>query len=74
MRKTMSFVIFVVVVLAFLFYLSQTKKAPFMPSDALHAGLTSEKACAECHGPGKNSPLLPGHPPKEQCLICHRKK
>ncbi len=30
-----------------------------------------EKRCAPCHGTlGK--PFSKGHPPKEQCLICHK--
>jgi len=31
----------------------------------------AEKGCAACHGI-QNIPLSKGHPPKEQCLICHK--
>jgi len=30
-----------------------------------------EKTCAPCHG-SQGKPLSKGHPPKEQCLICHK--
>lgn len=30
-----------------------------------------EKSCVLCHG-AQGKPLSKGHPPKEQCLICHR--
>ena len=29
-----------------------------------------EKGCLSCHN-AASRPLLPKHPPKEQCLICH---
>lgn len=30
-----------------------------------------EKGCASCHGI-KSIPFSKAHPPKEQCLLCHR--
>jgi cytochrome c553 len=30
-----------------------------------------EKGCVRCHGV-QGKPLSPMHPPKEQCLICHK--
>ncbi len=32
-----------------------------------------EKKCASCHNAGAH-PLPKNHPPKEQCLICHKAK
>jgi cytochrome c553 len=31
---------------------------------------TVEQGCAACHGT-PSLPLPTGHPPKEQCLVCH---
>ncbi len=30
-----------------------------------------EKGCAACHG-SRSIPLSKAHPPKEQCLLCHK--
>ena len=60
------------ILLLLLFVLSQGKKAPFIPADDLHKIITTNEACAECHAPGKRAPLKQTHPPKEQCLICHK--
>jgi len=74
MKNTVGFAVFVLVVLLLLFFLSSSKKVPPIPSDALHSGITTDAGCATCHGPGKQAPLKPAHPPKEQCLVCHKKK
>jgi hypothetical protein len=36
--------------------------------------MTTNDSCAACHGPGKRSPLKSSHPPKEDCLLCHKMK
>ncbi len=74
MKSTTGFIVFVVLVLAFLFFLSTGKKVPPVPADSLHAGITTDAGCTACHGPGKQAPLKPAHPPKEQCLVCHKTK
>jgi len=74
MKNTVGFAVFVLGVLSLLFFLSTSKKVPLIPADALHSGITTNDGCAACHGPGKRSPLLPTHPPKEQCLVCHKAK
>ena len=74
MKNTIGFTVFVLVVLLFLFFLSSGKKVPAIPSDALHSVLTTDASCAACHGPDKQAPLKPSHPPKEQCLVCHKVK
>lgn len=74
MKSTKGFIVFVLAVLALLFFLSSSKKIPPIPVDALHNGITTDAGCTACHGPGKQSPLAQTHPPKEQCLVCHKKK
>lgn len=60
-------------VLILLFVLSSSgKKPPVIPRNALHADLKTNEACLPCHAPGKQAPLKPTHPPKEQCLTCHK--
>ncbi len=48
------------------------KHHPFYEAMEKGAGRAeTERACATCHNPRTN-PLPEKHPPKEQCLICHR--
>jgi len=61
------------VIVVVLVLLSSTgKKAPFIPLDNIHNDITTQEACAACHAPDKQAPLKANHPPKEQCLICHK--
>lgn len=74
MKNTLGFILFAAAILLGLFFLSSGKKPPLIPSDARHNSITTDAACLECHAPGKQSPLKPSHPPKEQCLTCHKVK
>jgi hypothetical protein len=71
MRNTLWFVIFMLVVIGVLFSLS-SKKYPPLPRDKVHAAITDTTVCFECHGPGKNYPQKPSHPPKFECMKCHK--
>ena len=51
-----------------------------MPKDDNHLRFYSmekkeaEKFCEECHNPAGQAGALPnGHPPKNRCLLCHKK-
>jgi len=74
MKHTLSLVAIAAVILLFLFFLSSGKKAPAVPADDVHKVALTNAACVLCHAPGKQAPLKSTHPPKEQCLICHRVK
>jgi hypothetical protein len=74
MKNTIWFILFAAAVILVLVLLSSGKKPPYIPDDSIHAVITVDAACAACHAPGKTAPLKPSHPPKEQCLICHKKK
>ena len=74
MKKNILFITVAAAVLLFLFYLSTSKKVPLIPADDLHKSVATSEACGECHAPGKRAPLKESHPPKEQCLICHKVK
>jgi len=73
MNKSWHLIVAGAAVLIILFFLSSTgKKAPAIPSDSLHAGMITNEACLPCHTPGKQVPLKETHPPKEQCMVCHK--
>ena len=54
-------------------YLLSLKTVLPIPSDDAHKGITEEKACFECHGEGKEYARKKSHPPKDQCLQCHKR-
>ncbi len=73
MLKKLGLPIAVVLILVFLFFLSaRGRKAPFLPADAAHRNAATNASCLACHGPQGKEPLRPKHPPKEQCLYCHK--
>ena len=73
MKNSIIFVVFVIIVVAALSLISG-KRSPRIPEDATHALITDNKACMECHNPGKPAALKADHPPKTECLICHKTK
>ncbi len=73
MKSTWSLIILTAVIVGILFFISSYgKKAPAIPDDNVHRTLTKQEDCVQCHAPGKQAPLKATHPPKEQCLICHK--
>jgi len=73
MKNTIMFAVFIIAVVGFLYAISG-KKYPQMPADANHLGVIEIAICQECHGPGKQYPQKPAHPPKSECLKCHKQK
>ena len=74
-KRDILFALGVAVVLGLLYFLSLTgKKPPAIPPDPQHMAATTNQDCQGCHGEGKSNPLRKGHPPKEQCLECHKMK
>ena len=72
MKKNLLPIMLILIILAVLYFISSRQKAPLIPADALHKNIVSNEACTVCHGPGGKTPLKSNHPPKEQCLICHK--
>ena len=70
-NKNVQLIGFILIVLLLLFSISGKKIKP-VPGDAQHALALDNASCVACHAPGKISPLIPTHPPKEQCLTCHK--
>jgi len=44
----------------------------YVPEDENHPRPLVVTTCRDCHAPGKMAPQPPDHPPKEQCMLCHR--
>jgi len=83
-KKDWLFAAVFAIVLALLLLSSGRSRPKRVPADDRHRPLlerlaqgTDRKAvepeCIVCHNP-RNTPLPGSHPPKEQCLLCHRHK
>jgi hypothetical protein len=81
-RKDTGFIVIAAAILAVLLVSTLRDKSPKLPTDDKHKPFREalargdrreavEKGCPTCHNPGA-MPLPPRHPPKEQCLICHK--
>jgi cytochrome c553 len=73
MKNNIIFLLFILVVVGF-FYSISGKKYPQIPANMAHLGITEIAACLKCHGPDGEKPRKPSHPPKDDCLKCHKKK
>ena len=80
-KKDGIFIVIIIALLGTLFANSRREKARHIPYDdkhnlfytEVHTGgsrMEAEKKCTACHSAQK-IPLPAGHPPKEQCLVCH---
>lgn len=75
MKSTLIFLVFVLAVLALLAVISGRRIPPSpIPLDSRHIALNDPKVCLDCHGPDKEAPLKKTHPPKRECLKCHKVK
>lgn len=81
-KRDWVFLAVIVVVLGALLVSSMQKKPKVLPHDEIHRRFYDvmhqggervelEKGCATCHGI-QQMPLPKAHPPKEQCLLCHK--
>ena len=81
-RRDWIFITVIVVVFGVLFVGKNKLRSGKTPYDDKHAyfhevmskggdRMEIEKKCAVCHGT-QGIPLSKGHPPKEQCIICHK--
>ena len=53
-------------------FLAGARKTRYVPLDEHHPRPLLVAQCRDCHAPGKMAPQTPKHPPKEQCMLCHR--
>ncbi len=73
-KKNIYFALGIILLLAFLYFISEVKKPPPLPPDAEHKNLTENQECLDCHGKDSDRPLSGVHPPKNDCIYCHVKK
>ena len=59
---------------AMVIYARTERKIPFIPRDIFHTIVINSAACTTCHTPGKQAPLKVSHPPKVECMVCHKAK
>jgi hypothetical protein len=53
-------------------FLAKDPPARYVPVDDNHPRPLVVAACRDCHAPGAMAPQSPDHPPKDQCMLCHR--
>jgi mono/diheme cytochrome c family protein len=73
MKHIAIFLVFVALIVGLLFTLSGNK-SPRIPNDEYHVVFDAEEVCRGCHGPEGDAPRKETHPPKDQCLECHKVK
>ena len=73
MKHVAIFLVFVLLVVGLLYSVSGTK-SPRIPDNENHLVFDREDVCMECHGPEGVVPRRDTHPPKDQCLQCHKVK
>jgi cytochrome c553 len=73
MKHVIIFLVFAALVVGLLFTLSGTK-APRIPDNEQHLVFDVAEVCWDCHGPEGEAPRKETHPPKDQCLECHKVK
>lgn len=73
MKQTIAFLVFVALVVGLLFALSG-ERANRIPEDRNHAVWDRNDLCLDCHGPEGLLPRGPDHPPKDDCIKCHKVK
>ncbi len=73
MKHVAVFLVLIAVVVGVLFAASGNK-SPRIPDNEKHLVFDNAELCLECHGPEGEAPRSEKHPPKDQCLICHKVK
>jgi hypothetical protein len=71
-KKTLLLLVAAGLLVAALTLVSRSTRHPPLPADAIHGNLASNEDCAPCHAEGAEAPLSRQHPPKDDCLHCHR--
>jgi len=74
LQKNLVFLGGALLVVCALALLSGARKTRYVPVDENHPRPLAVELCRDCHAPGKTAPQSAKHPPKEQCMLCHRDK
>lgn len=73
LRNNVIFIVAVLGVLGLLYAISG-ERSNRLPEDSTHMLEVSPEACMACHGPGMIKPRGKKHPPKDDCMKCHKRK
>ena len=73
LMQTVVFVVFVVVVVGGLSLISGERSGR-IPDNAVHVDLANVEYCLTCHGAGMEFARGDSHPPKDECILCHKTK
>lgn len=73
LRNNVIFIVAVLGVLGLLYAISG-ERSNRLPEDKTHIYDLSPADCLKCHGPGMVTPRSEKHPPKDDCLKCHKRK
>jgi hypothetical protein len=71
-KKTLLLLVAASLLVAALTLVSRSTQPPTQPADEAHRNLRVNRDCAPCHAAGAEAPLNDRHPPKDDCLHCHR--
>lgn len=69
----MVFIIFILVVVGVLYAISG-ERAFRIPDDEYHRVVDNNEVCMGCHGHDKQYARKSNHPPKDNCIYCHKTK
>lgn len=72
-KNTIIFIVFVLVVIGLLTAISG-RRSERIPDNETHINLTDVVYCLSCHGPGREYARSESHPPKDECVLCHKTK
>ena len=73
LRNNIIFVAAVLGVLGLLYAISG-ERSNRIPDDSTHIVDMKPADCLQCHGPGMVRPRTEKHPPKDDCMKCHKRK
>lgn len=73
LRNNLIFIAAALGVLGLLYAISG-ERSNRIPEDRTHMIEAGPEACLQCHGPGMIHPRSAKHPPKDDCMKCHKRK